>query len=183
MSEQVGEKTEQATPRRLEEAVKHGQFARSAEVQTALVEAGCALKDATAYKLKVTVKDTAGRESAGSVVQAVTRLPNPAGLSATPGSGKVTLTWNPVSSPHVKAYNLYRLASADPQTDIGTMTLIKNQAGTTWTDNSVINGTAYQYAVTTVTVTGAERAAPSPRAHSAASWRRPTPPRTARSSR
>src|SRR5678815_2284612 len=37
MAEQRGEKTEQATPRRLEEAWKKGQFARSAEVQTVLV--------------------------------------------------------------------------------------------------------------------------------------------------
>lgn len=40
MSERVGEKTEQPTPRRLEEAVKQGQFARSAEVQTVLVLLG-----------------------------------------------------------------------------------------------------------------------------------------------
>lgn len=37
MSEQLGEKTEQPTPRRLEDAVKKGQFARSAEVQTIVV--------------------------------------------------------------------------------------------------------------------------------------------------
>jgi len=37
MPEHRGEKTEQATPRRLEEAWKKGQFARSAEVQTVLV--------------------------------------------------------------------------------------------------------------------------------------------------
>lgn len=37
MSEHAGEKTEQATPRRLEEALKRGQFARSAEVQTVFV--------------------------------------------------------------------------------------------------------------------------------------------------
>lgn len=37
MSEHAGEKTEQATPRRLEEALKQGQFARSAEVQTVFV--------------------------------------------------------------------------------------------------------------------------------------------------
>src|SRR2546427_1674560 len=40
MSEHVGEKTEQATPRRLEEAIKHGQFPRSAEVQTVFVLLG-----------------------------------------------------------------------------------------------------------------------------------------------
>ena len=37
MSEHVGEKTEQATPKRLEEALKKGQFARSPEIQTVFV--------------------------------------------------------------------------------------------------------------------------------------------------
>jgi flagellar biosynthetic protein FlhB len=37
MSEQAGEKTEQASPRRMEEAIKKGQFPRSAEVQTLFV--------------------------------------------------------------------------------------------------------------------------------------------------
>lgn len=37
MSEQAGEKTEQPTPKKLEEALKKGQVARSAEVQTAFV--------------------------------------------------------------------------------------------------------------------------------------------------
>jgi flagellar biosynthetic protein FlhB len=37
MSEQVGEKTEQATPKRVEEALNKGQFARSPEVQTVFV--------------------------------------------------------------------------------------------------------------------------------------------------
>jgi len=37
MSEQQGDKTEQATPKRLEEALKKGQFARSSEVQTVFV--------------------------------------------------------------------------------------------------------------------------------------------------
>ena len=36
----LGEKTEQPTPRRLEEALKKGQIARSAEVQTAFVLLG-----------------------------------------------------------------------------------------------------------------------------------------------
>ncbi len=40
MAEQTGEKTEQATPRRLEEAIKKGQIARSAEVQTVFVLMG-----------------------------------------------------------------------------------------------------------------------------------------------
>ncbi|MDB6039075.1 MAG: type secretion exporter, partial [Verrucomicrobiales bacterium] len=40
MSEQGGEKTEQATSKKLEEAVKQGQFPRSAEVQTVFVLMG-----------------------------------------------------------------------------------------------------------------------------------------------
>ena len=40
MPEHAGEKTEQATPRRLEEALKKGQFARSPEVQTVFVLCG-----------------------------------------------------------------------------------------------------------------------------------------------
>lgn len=40
MGEQTGEKTEQPTPRRLEEALKKGQIARSPEVQTAFVLLG-----------------------------------------------------------------------------------------------------------------------------------------------
>jgi flagellar biosynthesis protein FlhB len=40
MSEQIGDKTEQATPKRLEEAKKKGQGPRSAEVQTAFVLLG-----------------------------------------------------------------------------------------------------------------------------------------------
>ena len=37
MAEHAGDKTEQASPRRMEEAVKKGQVARSAEVQTLFV--------------------------------------------------------------------------------------------------------------------------------------------------
>jgi flagellar biosynthesis protein FlhB len=40
MDEQTGEKTEQPTPKRLEEALKRGQIANSAEVQTAFVLLG-----------------------------------------------------------------------------------------------------------------------------------------------
>ena len=40
MSEQTGEKTEQPTPRRLEDAIKRGQTPRSAEVQTVFVLMG-----------------------------------------------------------------------------------------------------------------------------------------------
>src|ERR1700722_16612929 len=40
MAEQTGEKTEQPTPRKLEEAIKKGQIANSSEVQTVFVLMG-----------------------------------------------------------------------------------------------------------------------------------------------
>jgi flagellar biosynthesis protein FlhB len=55
MSEHTGEKTEQPTPRRLEEAWKKGQFARSAEVQTVFV------LGAGVIALLFTGRETAGR--------------------------------------------------------------------------------------------------------------------------
>lgn len=115
------------------------------------------LNDATSYKFKITAKDTLGHESTGSVVTAVTRLANPGGLTATPGSQKVTLAWNQVASPYVKLYNVYRLQSASQQTDVAAMTLIKSQTGTSFTDTGLVNGTTYQYAVTTLNTSGAER--------------------------
>jgi fibronectin type 3 domain-containing protein len=115
------------------------------------------LADATLYKFKVTTKDNGSHESAGVVVTAATRLANPTGLAASPGNGKVTLTWSGVNSPYVKLYNIYRFASATQQSDVAAMILVKSQSGTSFTDTGVSNGTAYQYAVTTLNTSGAER--------------------------
>lgn len=115
------------------------------------------LKDVTSYKFKVTTKDALGHESAGTVTTAVTRLANPTGLAGVPGSQKVALTWNAVSSPYVKLYNVYRIQSAAPQTDVSVMTLVKSQSGTSFTDTGLTNGVTYQYAVTTLNTSGAER--------------------------
>ena len=59
MSEQVGEKTEQPTQRKLEEAIKHGQTPRSAEVQTVFV-----------LLASVAALTFSGRESWGQLVNA-----------------------------------------------------------------------------------------------------------------
>src|SRR5574341_208953 len=116
------------------------------------------LADATKYKFKITVKDTLGHESQGVVVEAVTRLANPANLSAAPGNAKIVLTWSAVSSPYVKQCNIYRRAATTQQTDISTMTLIMVVKGaTTYTDTGLTNDTTYQYAVTVVNTSGAER--------------------------
>ncbi len=115
--------------------------------------------DASVYKFKITTKDILGHESAGTIVQAATRLANPTGLAAVPASQKATLTWNAVSSPYFKSYNIYRLVSTTPQSDVSTMPmlLVKNQTGTSFTDTGLANDTTYQYAVTVVNTSGAER--------------------------
>ncbi|MBI1921543.1 MAG: Ig-like domain-containing protein [Geobacter sp.] len=115
------------------------------------------LVDARLYKFKLTVKDSGGHESAGATVTAVTRLVNPTGLSGTPGNGKATLTWNAVASPYVRFYNVYRLKSGNQQTDATLMELVKSQGNTSFTDTGLTNGDSYQYAVTTVNTSGAER--------------------------
>ncbi|MFZ4858387.1 MAG: LamG-like jellyroll fold domain-containing protein [Desulfuromonadaceae bacterium] len=115
------------------------------------------LNDATLYKFKITTKDSGGRESSGSAIQAVTRLANPATVTTTPGNGKVTISWTPVNSPYLKSYNVYRLRSDVQQTDISAMSLVRSQAGTSWSDSGLTNGTSYQYAVTVMNNYGAER--------------------------
>ena len=127
--------------------------------KTLVVYTKTGLIDATKYKFRITVKDTGGHESAGVLAEAVTRLPNPVGLTATPGNAKAALSWTAVVSPYVMQYNIYRVASATQQTDSKVMTLVKSvaPATTTYTDTGLVNDTTYQYAVTAVNTFGAER--------------------------
>lgn len=115
------------------------------------------LNDGTKYKFKVTVKDTAGYESQGAVIEAVTRLDNPANVTATAGSAKVSLSWSAVSSSYVKAYRVYRATSDAQMTDVSQMTLVAEVTQLTYTDTGVANDTTYQYAVTVKNTSGAER--------------------------
>jgi hypothetical protein len=115
------------------------------------------LNDATLYKFKITTKDSGNRESSGTVVQGVTRLGNPAGLTAVPGNAKATLSWQPVASPYVKIYNIYRVKSDSTQSDVIGMPLVKSQTGTSFIDSGLTNDSVYQYAVTVINTSGAER--------------------------
>ncbi len=115
------------------------------------------LADSVWYKFKITTKDAANHESAGVVKGAITRLPNPVGLLAAPGNGKVALSWNPVNSEYVKEYRLYRVETPSQATDIAAMALIKATTAMNYVDNGLVNGTIYQYAVTVVNTSGAER--------------------------
>jgi RHS repeat-associated protein len=115
------------------------------------------LNDAAKYKFKLTVKDTAGHESQGVVVEASTRLNNPANLTATTASAQVSLSWTAATSSYLNQYNVYRKAAETQQTDVGTMTLVSSVKTTAYTDTGVTNDTTYQYAVTAVNTSGAER--------------------------
>ncbi len=127
--------------------------------KTAATYTKTGLSDATKYKFKITVKDTLGHESRGAVVEAVTRLANPTNLTAATSSGKAALSWSAVSSPYVKQYNIYSKPSTAQLTSIGTMTLVGNVAKTATTYNAtgLTNDTTYQYAVTVLNTSGAER--------------------------
>jgi len=122
---------------------------------TTLIKKG--LNDATAYKFKITTRDTGNHESSGSIVQAVTRLANPVGLTAVAGNNKATLSWTAVASSYVKFYNIYRLKSDSAQSDMGGMSLVKSQTTTSFTDTGLTNDSTYQYAVTVLNTSGAER--------------------------
>lgn len=116
-----------------------------------------ALLDATVYKFKIATRDAGNHESTGVTVQAVTRLSNPAGLTTTAGKNQVALSWTALGSPYLASYKLYRLESAEPQQSAKAMTLIKTLTGTSWTDTGLVNDSTYQYAVTAVNTSGAER--------------------------
>ncbi|MBI2412063.1 MAG: hypothetical protein HYV24_02490 [Deltaproteobacteria bacterium] len=113
------------------------------------------LTDATKYKFRISTKDTGGHESVGTVIEAMTRLDNPAGLGASPGNAKINLSWNPVNSAYVKEYRVYR--SGSPITDVSGMTPLKSLSGTSFTDTGVVNGNTYHYAATVLNTSGAER--------------------------
>jgi len=121
------------------------------------------LSDAALYRFKITTKDSAGHESSGTTVSVVTRLPNPANLTADPGKNKATLTWSAPVTPfgyYIKQYNIYRKQSANKQTDVSSMTLVKVvTSGTSYVDTGITNGVTYQYAITTVNTFFAENRA------------------------
>jgi uncharacterized protein (DUF1800 family) len=71
----------------------------------------------------------------------------PGGLSATPGSGQVVLTWT--ASANATGYAISRATSS-----AGPFTSVDETAATTFTDTGVTNGTAYYYVVSASNTSG-----------------------------
>lgn len=112
----------------------------------------------TTYYYAVAAYNFAG-ESAASPHARVTPVdPSapPAGVTATPGNGAVTVEWNP--SPEASSYHLKR--ATDPA---GPFETIASPGAPPYVDARVVNGTTYYYVVTAVNAAG-ESDAPRPAA-------------------
>ncbi len=81
--------------------------------------------------------------------QVITGPAAPSGLSAAAGNATVSLSWNAVSG--AVSYNIYRSPVQG-----GGYVLIGNATGTTYTDNTAVNGTHYYYVVRAVDNLGNE---------------------------
>ncbi|WP_145093347.1 fibronectin type III domain-containing protein [Sporomusa sp. KB1] len=75
-------------------------------------------------------------------------IPSPTNLTATAGDTKVSLSWTAITG--ATGYNVKRSATAGGPYE----TIATNVFGTSYIDNSVVNGTTYYYVVTAVTAEG-----------------------------
>lgn len=80
-----------------------------------------------------------------------TTLSAPTGVTATPGSSYITVSWNSVSG--ASKYKVYRATSAS-----GSYTSIATEFGTSHQDMNASSGTTYYYKVTAVASDGSESA-------------------------
>jgi len=96
----------------------------------------------------VGISATSPNSNEVSATPAVPPLPAaPTGLAATPGSGQVTLTWNPV--PSATGYEVRRATvSGGPYTPVG------SASSTSFLDVGLTSGTAYYYVVVAVDASG-----------------------------
>ena len=90
------------------------------------------------------------RMRSGAVVvgSAPTALPAPTGLSAAPGNGLVSLTWNASAGSGLAGYNLYRSTTSPVSASSTRLNGATPLTATSYTDAGLANGTPYYYAVT-----------------------------------
>jgi chitodextrinase len=109
------------------------------------------LANGTAYSFTVTAVNKAGEGPASGAASAtpaaaVTKPGAPNGLSASPGNGKVTLSWTAPKSTGgatITSYNVYQGGKK-----------AATVSGTGATVNNLVNGTAYSFTVTAVNKAG-----------------------------
>jgi hypothetical protein len=104
----------------------------------------------TPYFYEVTAVNSIGESSKSAEVTATPQLSlvaAPTGLTATPGNGKVTLSWT--ASTGAATYNIYRGATSGAEVQLAT-----GVTTASYTDSAVTNGTKYYYEVTAVNSSG-----------------------------
>ena len=114
------------------------------------------LSNGTTYSFKVTAVNKAGEGPASGAASAtpaaaVTKPGAPNGLTASPGNGKVTLSWKAPGSnggAGISGYEIYRGTS--PGGESGTPVNASLVAGTSYTVTGVTNGTTYYFTVAAV---------------------------------
>ena len=114
------------------------------------------LTNGTAYSFKVTAVNKAGEGPASGAASAtptakVTKPGLPNGLTASPGNGKVTLSWTAPGSDGgtgISGYEIYRGTS--PGGESGTPVNASLVAGTSYTVTGLTNGTRYYFTVAAV---------------------------------
>ncbi len=114
------------------------------------------LTNGTAYSFKVTAVNKAGEGPAsgaasGTPTAKVTKPGLPNGLTASPGDGKVTLSWKAPGSDGgtgISGYEIYRGTS--PGGESGTPVNASLVAGTSFTVAGLTNGTRYYFTVAAV---------------------------------
>jgi len=114
------------------------------------------LSNGTTYSFKVTAVNKAGEGPASGAASAtptaaVTKPGLPNGLTASPGNGKVTLSWKAPGSDGgsgISGYEVYRGSS--PGGESGTPVNASLVAGTSYTVTGLTNGTTYYFTVAAV---------------------------------
>jgi hypothetical protein len=92
------------------------------------------------WALSLTITGTSGTSSHTTSTTLLVTLAPPSGLTATAGSGKVTLSWAP--SVGASSYTVKRATVSG-----GPYVTVSCRTTTSWVDNSVSSGTTYHYVV------------------------------------